>query len=394
MYKLRQALLPYTYTAARRTHDTGLGIVLPPYYEHPELDDAYQNSHSYYFGPQLFVNPITAPVTPATQLTTWPVWLPPGVWVNMFTGAVAVGPETTQGQWTLAEVPAYARAGSIIPMLVDASPALGQAEVTPRALRLMAYVGGAMRGWGQVYDDAGVGLGYQKGEGEGGWSYTNFTYEVTGTRVEVVVGAASAEWEGQVTARSYELWLVGVLPATGVTVGGKALRYAPYLGLSRAFAGEPPLPDEFSYDGTTLAVVVNVRTPVSVKTGTTIVVDLMGAVDSPVLREANGLQGIVQRYITAKVALDDEWGKSSQVYMDDYPQLLRVAQMGERLTNAPHNATQLLGEWLQLVKGACAEIGGIYRLRPELKVQLQAQLCPSQAAAVEEGSKAREAAVQ
>ena len=110
-------------------------------------------------------------------------------------------------------------------------------------------------------------------------------------------------------------------------------------------------------------------------------VDLAGAVDAKVLTEVNGFRGTLQRFVQSKVTLDSEWGTDAMVYMDDYPRLLRVAQMGERLTNAPHNATSLLGEWTTLIRAACGEIGQMFKLRPALKMQFEAQLCAGQVAA-------------
>jgi hypothetical protein len=44
--------------------------------------------------------------------------------------------------------------------------------------------------------------------------------------------------DGQPTARSYEVWLTGVLPAAAVRVGDRQLNYSQYLGLSRGFADD------------------------------------------------------------------------------------------------------------------------------------------------------------
>ena len=107
----------------------------------------------------------------------------------------------------------------------------------------------------------------------------------------------------------------------------------------------------------------------------------MGAVDAAVLTETSGFQGTVQRFIGAKVTMDSEWGTDGMVYMDDYPQLLRVAQMGERLTNAPHNATSLLKGWAALIREACGQLQQLTKLRSALKVQFEAQLCAAQTAA-------------
>ena len=132
----------------------------------------------------------------------------------------------------------------------------------------------------------------------------------------------------------------------------------------------------------------------SVKTGATVVLDLLGAVDASVLSEVSGFQGTLQRFVQSKVTLDSEWGTETMVYMDDYPRLLRAAQMGERLTNAPHNATSLLGEWTTLIRAACEEIGQMVKLRPALKVQFEAQLCTSHNAAMAKKGPRRGSAVE
>ena len=41
IYHLRYALLPYIYTEARRTYDTGVAFLHPLYYDWPEADEAY-----------------------------------------------------------------------------------------------------------------------------------------------------------------------------------------------------------------------------------------------------------------------------------------------------------------------------------------------------------------
>ena len=256
MFKLRQALIPYIYTAARHTHDTGVGMVLPLYYNWPEMDEAYTYDHSYLFGPSLFVNPITAPMNANVNMTEWVTWMPPGTWVNTFTGAVVSGPAVVKSNWTLSEMPAYAQAGAIVPMLPASTLPLGQAEITPRTLKLMVYVGGSLTGFGQVYDDAGEGEMYQRPHG---FAHTNFSYTVSGSardHVELLIGPASNTFDGQPMSRSYEVWLTGVLPAKAVKVGDRQLNYTQYLGLTAAWAGEPSAGDGYSYDGTTLSVVV------------------------------------------------------------------------------------------------------------------------------------------
>ena len=55
--KLRYALFPYIYTMARKTHDTGIGMCRPLYYEYPEMDEAYNYEGEYFFGDDILVCP-------------------------------------------------------------------------------------------------------------------------------------------------------------------------------------------------------------------------------------------------------------------------------------------------------------------------------------------------
>ena len=316
-YKLRQALTPYLYTAARYTHDTGTGIVLPPYYDWPSINESYTYTNSYLFGPAMYVSPVTSPVVNATGLANHTFWMPPGVWVNTYTGAVWREQGVRVGtNWTLAEVPAFARAGSVIPMLQDSAPPIGQALLVPRALRLMAYVGGAVQGSGQLYDDAGDSEDYLRAHGA--YSRTKYSYEVRGanrTELSFTIGAANGSFPGLPAARWYEVWLRGVYPAERVSVNGVELPYTPYLGLSTSVStgdSSQSEPDAYSYDGSTLSVVVYLRTPVAVTANSSIVVQLSAAVDHPALLRPVGYAGQLQRWIAAKIALDNEWGRPTQ----------------------------------------------------------------------------------
>jgi len=56
---LRYELFPYIYTAARESHDSGVSLIRPMYYENPLNEDAYQYSGQYYFGNDMIVAPVT-----------------------------------------------------------------------------------------------------------------------------------------------------------------------------------------------------------------------------------------------------------------------------------------------------------------------------------------------
>jgi alpha-glucosidase len=161
--RLRQALIPYLYTAARHTYDTGLSIVLPLYYRYPENNEAYSYSNQYFFGEFIFVSPITQPINNETGLVeNWPIWFPPGIqWINFFTGDLS---SSSSKSFTIDEMPVYAPIGSIIPLLTEPKSSrdrIGRAQQIPQSLLLYTLIGGSSRGHGYVYEDDGISIDYQ-----------------------------------------------------------------------------------------------------------------------------------------------------------------------------------------------------------------------------------------
>lgn len=71
---LRDALVPYIYTAARFAEDSGVGLLRPCYYEFPTADEAYIYEEQYIFGPDVLVSPVTtAPDVSRNQIATFSV---------------------------------------------------------------------------------------------------------------------------------------------------------------------------------------------------------------------------------------------------------------------------------------------------------------------------------
>jgi alpha-glucosidase len=164
--RLRQALIPYLYTAARRTYDSGLSVVLPLYYNYPEDDEAYSYSNQYFFGSNILVSPISQPVDNTTGLVNWTIWFPPDFqWVNFFSGDLSPSsPATVTKTFTLDEMPVYAQVGSIIPLLTEPKSSrerIGRAQQIPQSLLLYTLIGGSEKGRGYIYDDDGTTRAYQ-----------------------------------------------------------------------------------------------------------------------------------------------------------------------------------------------------------------------------------------
>jgi len=379
--KLRQSLVPYLYTSARRAFETGLGVMLPLFYEWPQLDMAYQREDEYLFGEHMLIAPITTPIVNSTLgLVNVTIDLPPGVtWVNFFSGDLHVGPKTFERNFTLSEMPAYVRAGAIIPMLPDDVPALGTAERTVTTLKLLAVIGGATQGNGSFYDDAGDSSDYVS---KGTHAFTTFSYAVSGSLDQLVfnISEASDRFVGQSPTRAYEIHLRGTLPAVSVNVSsiGSPLPFRSFLGLPLPKSSTDNLSESnyYSFDGNTLTTVIYIATPLAVNVSHSVSIQLSGPITHPALLNATGFPGLLVRWRAAKVALDYEWGTDHTVYSDDYPSLLEVAQSGEMMINQPTLAQQRIKQWPMMQVAACQEIRtNITHLRAALQAQLLAQLC-------------------
>jgi len=215
--RLREALLPYTYTLAAQAHEDGLPIAQPLYLDYPEQAAAYTHPGEYLYGPDVLVAPVTSPGSVAT--TT--VWFPPGRWVDYFTGATFTGPATTAISVPLDRMPVFVRAGGIIPE--QASPT-GPSSSTAPHMDLDVFSGSS--GTFRLYGDSGTGLGYTKGQ----YTETPITDSVGAgnggggaTADRVTVGAAHGHYPGEPTAMSYRIDMVDLTPPASVTLNGRSL---------------------------------------------------------------------------------------------------------------------------------------------------------------------------
>lgn len=175
------------------------------------------------------------------------------------------------------------------------------------------------------------------------------------------------------SARAYEIHLRGVFPANSVKVNGVAIPYEPFNELLNGLDGTA---DAYTYDGSTLSVIVYIRQPVSTSQSNAIEVQLSESVTHPLLVQAPAaFVGLLARCQSAKARLDYEWGVRT-VYMDDYPLLLDAAATGLRITHTPETAKDELNQFFtNRMPGACDEVANkITNLDPKVRSVLLAQL--------------------
>jgi alpha-glucosidase (family GH31 glycosyl hydrolase) len=191
--RLRESLIPYTYTVARQSHDTGMPITRAMYLRWPNQADAYHYDHEYMFGPELLVAPVGTPGDPATKT----VWLPRGTWVDLFTGKRYRGPSVRALKVPLGRMPVFARAGAIIPR----APYMDYSSQRPLSPLELDVYGGA-NGSFSLYEDAGQGFGYQHGQ------FTRTLITWNQRRLRLTVGPARGRFPGQRRRRAYTVRLI------------------------------------------------------------------------------------------------------------------------------------------------------------------------------------------
>ncbi|HOT92856.1 MAG TPA: glycoside hydrolase family 31 protein [Anaerolineae bacterium] len=169
-FRWRYRLIPYLYTMARRTSDTGLALCCPMYYEHPEADDAYVTRYQYYFGDQMIAAPVVTPVDPQTGLASTVIWLPEGTWIDYQTLETFTGPRWIKVPGNLSRMPMLMKAGAILPLAPEFAPQpeprlkSGTTDAQPRdQLELVVFPG---TGTFRLYEDDGLTEAYLRGQYE------------------------------------------------------------------------------------------------------------------------------------------------------------------------------------------------------------------------------------
>lgn len=165
--RLRYRLLPYIYSLAGAVWREDETMMRPLVLAFPEDCSAAEVKDQYMFGPALLVCPVTEPmyyqaggVPMKTQQYTRQVYLPAGAdWYDMRTGEKFAGGQTITAKAGIENIPVYVRAGSVLPVM---KPENSTADAEGKALCLQVYAG--CDGDFTLYEDAGDGYGYEKGE--------------------------------------------------------------------------------------------------------------------------------------------------------------------------------------------------------------------------------------
>ncbi len=204
LFRLRYRLIPYIYTYCRVAHDEALSLVRPLYLEHPDLAAAYDHPDEYYFGKEFLVAPIV------TDTNERGVYLPPGSWVDYFSGKKHSGGQTIRVECPVNRIPVFVRSGSIVPQRTD----VAWTDERPMDT-VIVDVYGPEAGSFRLYEDDGSSLDYLSGKSA--WTPMTFSGgERDGYRF--TIGPAEGTFSGQVQSRSEVVRLHGLRKPSSVAL--------------------------------------------------------------------------------------------------------------------------------------------------------------------------------
>lgn len=196
----RHQMIPYLYTMNYRAYKEDMPLVMPMYYDYPEEMDSYQVKNQFMFGSELLVAPITGKRIAGLNVAEVKVWLPEGIWHDIYTGMVYDGNRMINMYRDLNSIPVLAKAGAIVPLTDEISSV--EAGKNPSSLRLKVYSGAD--GSFELYEDDNETCGYENGD----CVKTKFTYTET-DRAELVIAPPQGNLSLIPNMRSYTVELHG-----------------------------------------------------------------------------------------------------------------------------------------------------------------------------------------
>ncbi|WP_163539855.1 TIM-barrel domain-containing protein [Gracilibacillus sp. YIM 98692] len=156
--KLRYSLMPYMYTYEREVLEEGTGLVKPLMQVYPNLETVENYTDGWMFGDYLYVSPVVE-----ENKTSKDIYLPPGQWIDYFTGISYAGDQTIHysldsNEWT--DIPLFIKKGAIIPSQKTLDY-VGQEDITQVNVDIFPSESETSFTY---YDDDGESYSYENGD--------------------------------------------------------------------------------------------------------------------------------------------------------------------------------------------------------------------------------------
>ncbi|KAF2012672.1 glycoside hydrolase family 31 protein [Aaosphaeria arxii CBS 175.79] len=217
--RLRHRLIPYLYTMNARSASFDEPLIVPMYWDYPEVDEAYKVNNQFRFGSELIVAPITQRRSGSTHLGSVKGWLPNQRFVDIFTGTVYDGDRELTFHRKLSGYPVLAPEGAIVPL--DAAYRCKNGSPNPEAFEVLVVVGAD--GSFNLVEDNGTGThvdesdfcmidadGHESASDNVRFIYTPITYKQnTGT---IKIGPTSTSDPSIPKSRDWKIRLISHTP--------------------------------------------------------------------------------------------------------------------------------------------------------------------------------------
>ena len=288
---LRYQLMPYIYTAARQTYDTGISICRPLYYEWPEANESYRAEQEYMFGDDILVSPV---VTAAENegMAYHQTWLPEGQWFDVCRGTLVPGSQTLSDWYGQEEIPYFYRAGAIVPC----NPLVDNLKTRPTELHLLVVPGAD--GETSLYEDEGDTQNYTTD----GFTTTLIRQQRNDHQLLLTIDPRQGHFNGMLSERSYQVRFLSEDMPQSVSVNDVAV-------------------DSWSYDAERRELTVNIPAT-----------SCDEAVTVKVQRAATGIHEVDSRKLQSEHYYDLQ-GRPLQTVQPATPCIVRRVWSDGRVTN-------------------------------------------------------------
>jgi alpha-glucosidase len=315
----RYSMVPYIYTEARSTFETGMSLCRPMYYSHPEEPNAYKAKDQYMFGSQILVAPVISKRESNTDLASVNVWLPDGEWYDTARGCTEAGGGWITRKYLMDEVPVFVRPGTMIPEQQNVrrlnAPSIEDLNITIYPGKSGEYV---------LYEDDGISTEYEKNNH---CVHIKMHHKTQQGKKTITIEPITEYYKGFAATKTVEFHLPSALPPKAVRLGRKVLNWS-YRAKDNAWC----------YDPDEAAVCIQLGT-VDLRKGLSL------TLEEDKGKPVNGLRGILSRL--EQIRILNILVRSWDPLHPDERIGTEMAQMGNRIARNP---AQLQSEWFALLK--------------------------------------------
>ncbi|HWW73312.1 MAG TPA: TIM-barrel domain-containing protein, partial [Duganella sp.] len=224
--RLRYRLLPYLYSEAGHAYHDGSSLIRPVAFGYPQDRRTHDLKGQMLFGRDILVSPVLSPMyygagsTPLDGASRkLDVYLPPGTWFDFWTGEAHAGGRSITVDAPIERMPVHVRAGSVLP-LGPVKQYADEAVDAPIEVRVYPGADGSYT----LYDDAGEGWAYQRGEHA---SIPLRWHQATRT---LTIGARKGRYAGMQNKLTFKLVVVGPRSGRGLEEGAASSATVEYTG--------------------------------------------------------------------------------------------------------------------------------------------------------------------